>query len=240
MRFFSPSPDNRYQRRMKRIARWQPPLSGRRAHAKAWANMLLSDHGIFRLVYLNYHQVTPNLWRSAQPAPHQILWLHKQGLRTIINLRGGRDFGSFPLEVESCETLGIPIEELVIRSREAPTCETIFAAKDLFERLTYPALIHCKSGADRAGFMSVLYLILHEQRPLDEAMAQLSLRYGHFKSSKTGILDAFFDQYAAACQKKTISFLDWVANDYDREALQKNYHSNFWGGLLGDTLLRRE
>ena len=39
---------------------------------KAWSNMLLTDHGVFRLLYLNRHQVTPNFWRAAQPAPGDI------------------------------------------------------------------------------------------------------------------------------------------------------------------------
>lgn len=52
--------------------------------------MILADHGVFRLAYLNRHRVTPKLWRSAQPAPHQIAWFASQGVRTIINLRGDR------------------------------------------------------------------------------------------------------------------------------------------------------
>jgi hypothetical protein len=36
----------------------------------AWANMLLADHGIFRLIYLNLPmQGDADLWRAAQPAP---------------------------------------------------------------------------------------------------------------------------------------------------------------------------
>ena len=57
-------------------------------------------------------------------------------------------------------------------------------------------ILHCKSGADRAGFVAALYLIVHEGRSVDEALRQLSARYGHFRFSKTGILDAFFERYA--------------------------------------------
>ena len=157
--------------------------------------MLLTDHGVFRLLYLNRHQVTPNFWRAAQPAPGDIRAAAEAGVRTIVNLRGGREYGSWPLEREACEAAGIKLEDFVVRSRGAPERETILDAKRFFDRLHYPVLVHCKSGADRAGFMAALYLLLHENRPLDEAMKQLGLRYGHFRFAKTGILDAFFERY---------------------------------------------
>ena len=54
-------------------------------------------------------------------------------------------------------------------SREPPTVEKVFEARDLFERIRYPALMHCKSGADRAGIMAVLYKLLREKVPFEEA-----------------------------------------------------------------------
>jgi hypothetical protein len=29
------------------------------------------------------------VWRSAQPGPHDLAWFRRQGVRTIISLRGG-------------------------------------------------------------------------------------------------------------------------------------------------------
>ena len=48
--------------------------------------------------------------------------------------------------------------EFKLHSRGAPTIDQIFLSKKLFE-IEYPALIHCKSGADRTGLMATLYLI---------------------------------------------------------------------------------
>ena len=90
-----------------------------------------------------------------------------------MNLRGGREHGSWPLEREACEAAGIKLTEFVVRSRGAPDRETILSAAEFFEKLDYPVLVHCKSGADRAGFMAALFLLVHEKRPLDEAMDQL-------------------------------------------------------------------
>jgi protein tyrosine/serine phosphatase len=127
-----------------------------------------------------------------------------------------------------------------LRSRGAPEREAMLKARAFFADLDTPALIHCKSGADRAGFMATLYLLLHENRPLDEALQQLSPRYGHFKWSKTGILDAFFELYRRDGLDKGLTFEDWVANHYDPEALQRDFHAGFWSTLLVDRLLRRE
>ena len=52
-------------------------------------------------------------------------------------------------------------------------------------------VMHCKSGADRAGLMSALYLILNQNVSVDKAKNQLSFKYLHLKHAKTGILDAF-------------------------------------------------
>ena len=88
-------PDLRYARRMARIARWDRPITGRLDRLRAWTHMVLADHGVFRLAYLNRHRVSDKVWRAAQPAPHQLAWFASQGVRTIVNLRGGREHGSW-------------------------------------------------------------------------------------------------------------------------------------------------
>jgi protein tyrosine/serine phosphatase len=225
---------------MARIARWDRPILGNGARIRAWANMLLVDHGVFRLVYLNKHRVTDRLWRSAQPAPHQIARLAAEGVRTFINLRGGREHGSWQLQKDACDRLGLTLVELVVRSREAPDRDTILAARDLFARMRYPAVLHCKSGADRAGFVAALYLVLQEGRPVSEALAQLSPRFGHFRFAKTGILDAFFERYLDEGEAKGIAFLDWVERIYDPQSLMRDFKPRFWSDLLIDRIIRRE
>ncbi|CAH1664142.1 conserved hypothetical protein [Hyphomicrobiales bacterium] len=234
------SDEERYARRMARIARWDRPIGSPGQRLRAWANMLLVDHGIFRLAYLNAHRVTPRLWRSAQPAPHQIARFAREGVKTIVNLRGGREHGSWPLQKEACERHGITLVDFVLRSRGAPDRATILGAKDFFAALEEPALVHCKSGADRAGFFSALYMLVHEGRPLNEAMRQLSWRYGHFRFAKTGILDAFFEAYRREGEAKGLGFLEWVENVYDPERLEREFKPGLVSSLIADRLIRRE
>src|SRR5829696_6510927 len=52
------STESRVARRRARAARWSHPISGAVHRVRAWAHMILADHGAWRLVYLNHHQVS--------------------------------------------------------------------------------------------------------------------------------------------------------------------------------------
>lgn len=232
--------DHALQTRTARLNRWRKPLATRRERRNAWFNMVFADHGFIRMVYLNLHRISPKAWRSAQPAPYQIRRFARLGIRSVVNLRGGQSYGSLPLEVEASAAAGIHFENFVLRSRAIPSVKEIRAAKALFDRLEYPVLFHCKSGADRAGIMSALYLALHEKRPVSEARKQLSLKYGHIRQGKTGILDALFDTYEADQPSAEMPFMEWVETRYDQAAITSAFKAGTLGTLLTETILRRE
>ncbi|HZT47336.1 MAG TPA: sulfur transferase domain-containing protein [Hyphomicrobiaceae bacterium] len=202
--------------------------------------MLFVDHGIFRVIYPNRHRLGRRAWRSAQPTPHQIRALARRGLRTIVNLRGERVCGSYWLEQATCERKGIKLVNFSVKSRAAPTREEVRAAVELFDSIEYPALLHCKSGADRAGLMSVLFCYFKEGMPLEQAKRQLSLRYGHFRQAHTGILDYFFERYLEDNARRPMPFLEWVDKVYDPVELKRTFRSKGWANRLVDSVLRRE
>ena len=240
MTFFKRSDEERYARRMARIARWDQPLGKGWDRVRAWINMVLSDHGIFRLIYLNKHRVSEEVWRAAQPSPGQIAEAARDGVKTIVNLRGGREYGSWPLEKEACDQNGLVLVDFVLRSREAPERDEILKLPDFFKTLHYPILVHCKSGADRAGLMAALYLLIVKNARADEALKQLSPWYGHFRFAKTGILDAFIEMYRDEGEAKGKTFLDWVREDYDPECLRRNFKPSLISDLVVDRILHRE
>jgi uncharacterized protein (TIGR01244 family) len=218
------------------------PVLTRLQRLRAFLDMWLVDHGFIRDIYCNIHRVTPTVWRSAQPAPHHLRWAKRQGIRTIINLRGRReDCGSYLLEREACENLGLTLVDFPIRSRSPLDRETLRAAVALFDKVDYPVLMHCKSGADRAGFMATLYQFSQSGLPLREAMrSQLSLAFGHIKQAKTGVIDFFFETYLKANEHQAISFLDWVEQVYDRDKLNADFKESWLWGLIVNYVLRRE
>lgn len=208
---------------------------------RARRELIWGDHGFLRLRFSNLHRISDEMWRSNQPSPEQIaVHVRERGIRTILNLRGESTKGYYLLEKEACAAEGVRLVDYRVFSRDTPTRETIFGARDLFETIEYPALMHCKSGADRAGLMSVLYKLLREARPIEEAMEQLSLKYLHVRHGKTGMLDHVFEAYRAYNAETPKPFLDWVAQDYDREALKAEFLDSFQSRLNVDRLLRRE
>lgn len=205
-----------------------------------WADMLLIDHGIFRVVYLNKHALSHEAWRSAQPAPHHIAQAARAGIKTIVNLRGERQCGSYWLERAACARHGIQLVDCQVRSRAAPSKEELWGAKKTLEHVEYPILLHCKSGSDRAGLMSVLYKHVKMGVPIAQAKNELSLRYGHIRQSDTGILDAFFERYLTDTKDRPMAFYDWVDQVYDPDAVKAAFVAKGWANRIVNGILRRE
>lgn len=202
-----------------------------------WLEAWLMDHAFIRAVYCNIHKVSDRMYRSAQPAPgHVAAWAAK-GVRTIVNLRGERDCAAYLLEKEACAAHGITLVDFPLGSREAPSKQRLHGLKELFARIDYPALMHCKSGADRAGLGAVLYLHLHEGVPLPEAMGQLSWRYGHIKQARTGVLDYLCERYIAETEASGKPFLQWVDEDYDPAELAASFRSSGRTSAVGNTVV---
>lgn len=206
----------------------------------AWFEALFIDHGIFRLLFWNKRKVSDKLWRGAQPHPWQVRALGRQGFRTIVNLRGPRDCATYLFEKQAAAESGVTLVDFTMTSREPPSAERLHALRDLFASIDYPALVHCKSGADRAGITSALYLLLHEGRPVEEAKKQLALKYGHIAQGRTGVLDHFFDEYIKARDASGIDFWTWADTVYDPVKLRAEFQSGMLGNLIVDRLLRRE
>jgi protein tyrosine/serine phosphatase len=218
-----------------------PILTGAQ-RVRAFLDMWLVDHGFIRDIYWNLHEVAPGVWRAAQPGPRQLRRAKKLGIKTVLNLRGKReDCGSYILERQACEALGLKLVDFPIRSRSPLDRETLHAAVRIFDEIEYPVLMHCKSGADRAGFMATLYQFVKGGVPLAEAMKkQLSLAYGHMRQAKTGVIDFFYESYLAANATSPIAFLDWVDGHYDRDKLDASFKESWAWGILVNYILRRE
>ena len=214
---------------------------------RAWRALMLGDHGFLRTIYDNTHEIAPGkMWRTYQPSPaHLERWTAK-GVKTVVNLRGDNPNGILFLEEEACERLGLRLINFRAYSREAPSKEILHGARKLFAEIEYPAIMHCKSGADRAGLMATLYLFFHEGVALDQALEQLSFKYGHVKAGKTGVIDAAFEKYLDHAKANQIpltsvdAFFEWVERDYDPAAVKAKFRSKGWGDLLTEFILRQE
>jgi protein tyrosine/serine phosphatase len=215
-------------------------LSTLRGRAKAWSHSLLVDHAFFRVLWNNFSCVDPGkLYRSNHPTPAQLrASVRRYGIRTVINLRGEMPSGSDALSREAAARLGVAHMDFPLASRRVPHKDRVLRLADVYARAAKPVLVHCKSGADRAGLAAGIYVLLHGGTSSD-AMAQLSLRHGHIRASRTGVLDAFFARFAREAEGRK-PFLDWVRDDYDEMSLRREFRAGAMGNFLNDKLLRRE
>lgn len=211
--------------------------AGRKA---AWRDLIWRDHGFLRVWFQNAHWISDEMVRSNQPSPEQIAEWAEKGIRTIINLRGGTNTGFHALEREACAAHNIRLENYTVSSRDVHDRDKIMGARDLFDRIEYPALMHCKSGADRAGFMAALYLHFRKGAPIDAAMQQLSFKYLHVKAGKTGMLDHFFQTYLNHAAQHPMTFSEWVENVYVPQDVKRDFMENRLGSWFTDKVLHRE
>ena len=198
------------------------------------------DHAVFRVLWDNWAAVVPGrLYRSNHPTPARLAAAARRyGLRTVLNLRGHRLCGSDALSREAAERLGLIHIDAPFESRGAPHRDRILRLAEIFRTLQEPALMHCKSGADRAGLGAGLFLLMNGGTSR-QALAQLSWRFGHFSRSRTGILDAFFVRYAVEAEGRK-PFLDWVRDDYDEMALRRDFVAGGLSSFIVDRVLVRE
>ena len=211
--------------------------AGRR---NAWIDALFIDHAVLRLGWTNFAVVEAGvLYRSNHPLPgHLRRYVAQVGLRSVVNLRGPCANGSDALSREAASRLGLEFYDMALESRGAPQRVRIMRLAEIYQTMARPGLIHCKSGADRAGLAAALYVLIGGGSSA-QAQAQLSWRFGHIKQSNTGILDAFIATYKREAEGR-IGFLDWVASEYDEAALRARFSARGLGRFVNDRVLRRE
>lgn len=208
---------------------------------RAERDLIWGDHGFLRARFSNFHWIEPGqMARANQPSPQAIARYAREGFKTVLNLRGKSDTGFYALEREACEQHGLTLIDARMHSREPPSREQIRRARELFETIQYPALMHCKSGADRAGVMAVLYKHFKMGAPIAEAVEQLSLKYLHVRQGKTGMIDFFFQTYLSETRESGKPFLAWVEEDYDQRRVKSAFMGEWWANILVDKILRRE
>ncbi len=218
---------------------WANRLDEPEAYRFAQRDMFWRDHGFVRAIWKNRFEIAPGVWRSNQPAPADIAEFAKMGVKTIINLRGVNHWGSYLLEERTAAEFGITLINDGLYSSRAPQPDDILRVVQLMKTSAKPLVVHCKSGADRAGLASAIYL-LATGTPATEAAKQLSIRHAHLSISRTGILDAFVASFAKAEAETGIAFLEWVTSVYDPETLMRDFQQNRKSSRILDWVLRRE
>ena len=198
----------------------------KRPLGRFWAYLCynLFDHGFLRVWWTNLHEIAPGVWRSNQPGPKRMHRYAEMGIKEVLMLRGEGPKSHLRLEQEAAAEAGIRLRILKLSARGAAKKSRFKELFDAFEEAEKPFLMHCKSGADRAGLASALYL-LWSGESIEKARRMLDWRYFHLKSTATGILDVMLDQYEEDLAEGPIDIETWIATKYDRARLTQEFEA---------------
>jgi protein tyrosine phosphatase (PTP) superfamily phosphohydrolase (DUF442 family) len=156
---------------------------------------------VFRnlLFFGNFGIVEPGcLYRSAQPDGAFRERIARYHLASVLNLRGGtQDDAWYAAEVRATHDCGIAFYDFPMSATRRPQRRELLILLDLFERCSYPLLIHCKSGSDRTGLATALYLMSRKGVPPEQALRAFSLQYGHIPLFGPEHLHEPLEEYAA-------------------------------------------
>ena len=200
-------------------------ISSRSGRFWAHVHFHLMDHAFLRVFWNNFHQVCNEVYRANQPSPSHLKSYKDKGIKAVLNLRGFTQQSYALFEEDSCKNLGLDLISVPLSGSSAPQPEKLLEIIDIMEKIPKPFVLHCKSGADRAGLVSAMYLIVQKKLSVTEAKKQLSFKYLHLDFTKTGILDYIFDVFSQRLKIENIDFLDWVKREYNAEILNSSFKS---------------
>lgn len=183
------------------------------------------DHAFLRMLWTNFYPVSEGVWRSNQPTHGRFVKYKEMGIKSVLNLRGEDKFAHYLFEKESCEELGLELYSAKLWARRAADRDSIIAVIDLMRSIEKPFVLHCKSGADRAGFASAMYQMIFDDMPVEIARKQLSFKFIHVKYFKTGVLGYTLDVYTARIARSPIGFENWIRTEYEHEVIQSGYEN---------------
>jgi len=199
--------------------------------------IILEEHNIFNLFWFNFHKVDENIYRSAQLTPWRLKKIiKKHNIKTIINLRGNKKNFLYKKEEEICKEMKVDYFTISIASRNPHKIkkEELIKLIDLLKNAKKPLLFHCKAGADRTGYVAVLYHILNNKDKNWAIKKELKLKYLYFPFSKAGRIKKLFELY-----DEKEDFVKWL--EKNEKLLEKKFQkTNFLTDFIYDKILRRE
>jgi protein tyrosine/serine phosphatase len=101
----------------------------------------------------NLHQVTPTLYRGAQPTAVGMRQLKAMGVKTVLNLR------SFNSDREELGDTGLAYEHISMKAWHPEREDIIRFLQITTDKNRTPVFVHCQHGADRTGLMCAVYRV---------------------------------------------------------------------------------
>jgi protein-tyrosine phosphatase len=153
-----------------------PPAASGAAITPAPSAPPLSSHSVEGIK--NFGQVTPRLYRGAQPAEKGFELLRMMGVDIIVDFRNEKDL--IERERQAVEARHISFVSIPWSPFHDPTTEQV---RQFFQILReHPdkrIFVHCEAGADRAGTMVALYRIAAQGWTVEDAVREMKAYHLH-------------------------------------------------------------
>jgi protein tyrosine/serine phosphatase len=124
-----------------------------------------------------FAQMTPMLFRGAQPTTSQLTALRDLGIKTIVS------FVDDPIiaraEVTAATALGIEVHHHPFSGLDAPDPALLRKIVESLRALPGPIYIHCRLGRDRTSLVAALYRVWVQGWDPSVAWRQEARDFGH-------------------------------------------------------------
>ncbi len=107
----------------------------------------------------NFHQVSDQVYRGAQPTTEGFQALAKMGIKTIVDLR--REEAQVRQEQQLVESLGMKFLSVPMEMG-APTDDQVSRVMQELNSNAGPVFVHCHGGRDRTGTVIACYRKTHD------------------------------------------------------------------------------
>ncbi|MBI4660653.1 MAG: tyrosine-protein phosphatase [Verrucomicrobia bacterium] len=118
----------------------------------------------------NFHQVSTNLFRCAQPTARGMRELEAMGIKTVINLR------AFHSDKDELKGTSLKCERISFNTWHPEDEDVIRFLRIVADTNRGPFVVHCQHGSDRTGTMIAIYRIAFEGWSKDEAIREMTSR----------------------------------------------------------------
>jgi protein tyrosine phosphatase (PTP) superfamily phosphohydrolase (DUF442 family) len=116
----------------------------------------------------NFHKVSKELYRGAQPTAEGIKQLEKLGVKTIVNLR------SLHSDRDEMKGTGLSYEHIGMTTWNVEDKDVLRFLRIITDSSRTPVFVHCQHGADRTGTMCAIYRIVVQGWSKDEAIEEMT------------------------------------------------------------------
>lgn len=119
----------------------------------------------------NFAQVSPVLYRGAQPTAEGFAQLKKMGIKTVVNLR------SFHSDRDALDGTGLRYVSISCKAWHPEEEDILLFLKIVQDPANQPVFVHCQQGSDRTGCAVASYRMVEQNWSRQDAIAELP-RFG--------------------------------------------------------------